>query len=306
MRPIAWSMMHHDRTNSGQPHRHPRLPHRRSRPGQVDRAGRAAVLTAAASLVLTAAASQSVNRDRGDSPERDPALIAALSSPDWAVREAATARLRTSRTLDPGTLVTMNAADLPLEARFRLLSACFDTYVTAPMGALGVRQENPRRGGVGVTLREVIAGFDVARKLRPQDVIHSIDGMPMNDTDDLALAVQRRRPGDTVVIEYQRPERDGARIVRDEQNQVVYGPRTRVEVTLGQFNSLPSDEWSGTRLVSGVPVERRNDWIIALARTGALPRVMEMPAELTAEGPDDDEAPADEPQEDVRTRGGRR
>jgi len=258
-----------------------------------------------ASLVLTAAA-QPLVTERGPSPESDPALVAALSSPDWATREAASARLRTSRTLDPFTLVTMNADDLPLEARFRLLTACFDTYVTAPLGALGVRQETRRRGGVGITLREVIAGFDVARKLRPQDVIHSIDGMPMNDTNDLAAAVQRRRPGDTVVIEYQRPERDGARIVRDEQNQIVFGPRTRVEVTLGQFDALPSDAWSGTAVVSEVPIERRNAWIGALARTGAQPRTLALPPEMSESGEDELRPRGASEDDDRRPRGGRR
>lgn len=233
----------------------------------------------------TAAATAQADSTNG-SPERDPGVLAALSSSNLATRDAASRRLRTSRTLDPDTVRTLvTSQTLPLETRFRLLAACYDTYVTAPLGALGVQHDPPSRGGSGVILRAVIAGFDAARKLRAQDRILSIDGVPMADTSSLARAVQRRRPGDAVEIVFQRPVRENDAIVRDEENQIVYGPATSTEVELGSFDSLQSDGWSGRRRISEVPTERRSRWADALGRSGSGVRRLVIPPEASAATP---------------------
>jgi hypothetical protein len=231
-----------------------------------------------------------VQADPADgSPERDPRILADLAAPDLATREAASRRLSTSRTLDPETVRALVARrNIPLEARFRLLAACYDTYVTAPLGALGVQHDPPSRGGRGVILRAVIAGFDAARKLRAQDRILSIDGVPMADTSSLARAVQRRRPGDVVEIVYQRPLRENDAIVRDELNQIVYAPPATTEVELGSFTALRSDDWSGRRQISEVPTERRTNWADALGRSGAEVRRLVIPTEATPATPEPD------------------
>ncbi len=246
----------------------------RSRP----RSARAAVVAAGfLTLAGLAAARVAPPPPSGLPPEEDPALLADLASPEWAVREAASRRLRDSRTLDPSIVRSAEFRSLPLEARFRVLDACYDAFVAAPLGALGVRHEPAPAGEPGIVLRDVIPGFDAATKLRPQDVVLSIDGLPMDDPRALARAVQRRRPGEAVVVEFQRPVRDGDRIVRDADNRVTFGPRTRIEVTLGSFQSLPQDDWSSVRQASSVPIERRQAWVEALSEAGARPRGLDLP-----------------------------
>lgn len=241
------------------------------------RSARAATVAAGFLMLAGFAAARVAPPTPALPPERDPVVLADLASPDWAVREAASRRLRNSRTLDPSIVRSPEFRDLPLEARFRVLDACYEAFVAAPLGALGVRHEPAPAGEPGIVLRDVIPGFDAATKLRPQDVVLAIDGLPMDDPRALARAVQRRRPGEAVVVEFQRPVREGDRIVRDADNRVTYGPRTRIEVSLGSFQSLPQDDWSSVRQASSVPVERRQAWAEALIEAGARPRQLELP-----------------------------
>ena len=79
------------------------------------------------------------------------------------------------------------------------------------------------------------------------------------------------------MVEFQRPVREGDRIVRDADNRVTFGPRTRIEVILGSFQSLPQDDWSSVRQASSVPIERRQAWAEALSQAGARPRRLDLP-----------------------------
>ena len=241
------------------------------------RSARAAIAAAGFLMLAGLAAARVAPPPPGLPPEQDPEVLADLASPDWAVREAASRRLRDSRTLDPSIVRSPEFRSLPLEARFRLLEACYEAFVAAPLGALGVRHEPAPAGEAVIVLRDVIPGFDAATKLRPQDVVLSIDGLPMDDPRALAQAVQRRRPGEAVVVEFQRPVREGDRIVRDADNRVTFGPRTRIEVILGSFQSLPQDDWSSVRQASSVPIERRQAWAEALSQAGARPRRLDLP-----------------------------
>ncbi len=220
--------------------------------------------------------------DRAAPPESDPELIARLDHPDWAVREAATQRLRRSRTLDPEAVIRLVAEhELSLEARSRLLLACHDTFVTAPLGAIGIRHMRVD-DGTGTVISEVIPGFDAARVLRAQDLLLTIDGVRLGGFESLARAVQRRRPGDVVEVELRRPQRDGNAIRRHPRTgDVVYGPPITVEVELGSFDMLPGGNWSNRPMASDVPIERRMAWREAVRAAGATPRVLALPDALT-------------------------
>ena len=125
---------------------------RHSRP----RSARAAIAAAGFLMLAGLAAARVAPPSPGLPPERDPEVLADLASPDWAVREAASRRLRDSRTLDPSIVRSPEFRSLPLEARFRLLEACYEAFVAAPLGALGVRHEPAPAGEPGIVLRDVI------------------------------------------------------------------------------------------------------------------------------------------------------
>ena len=79
---------------------------------------------------------------------------------------------------------------------------------------LGVSTSNPERGS-GALIVEAVSGAPAAAAgLRAGDVILSIDGRRVRDSDDVAAAIEDERPRQRVEIEYRRGEATRALEVR--------------------------------------------------------------------------------------------
>ncbi|SDS19279.1 putative serine protease PepD [Microlunatus soli] len=80
-----------------------------------------------------------------------------------------------------------------------------DGYATYPVLNATVSGDG---SGSGVLLSSVTPGgaADLAG-LQPEDIVTSIDGQPVAETEDLIVAVRNHRPGDTIKLRY---ERDGS------------------------------------------------------------------------------------------------
>jgi S1-C subfamily serine protease len=69
---------------------------------------------------------------------------------------------------------------------------------------LGVSTSDPERGA-GALVVEAVPGAPAAEAgLRDGDVILSIDGRRVRDSDDVATAIEDKRPGGRVEIDYRR------------------------------------------------------------------------------------------------------
>ena len=71
---------------------------------------------------------------------------------------------------------------------------------------LGVSTSDPERGSGALVVEAVPGAPAAAAGLRAGDVILSIDGRRVRDSDDVAAAIEDERPGQRVEIEYRRGE----------------------------------------------------------------------------------------------------
>lgn len=185
----------------------PRQPHRWS---AILAAG---ALFAAAGGLSTGASAETINKATLTE------LIADLSAPVFATREAATNRLESLEgPVEAMVSKHLKSAtnNLTQEQLSRIESVLEYRFNASPRAALGVGFAPPAQAGVGqgqiaVTLSEVRQGFPCAKTLMPGDIIRVVDGYELPPTgggDHVRTAILSHLPGEELELVI---ERDGSR-----------------------------------------------------------------------------------------------
>jgi hypothetical protein len=151
----------------------------------------------------------------GAEPRPLPKVIADLGSPEFEVREAASAELfKAGETYKLAELEkALTGAGLSPEQRVRLDDAAFRIFENSPRAAIGVQFA---QGTVAAEVEWVKEGFPASTILKPRDVITQIDGQNVASrigSDGSWLTVRAlivsHDPGDKVPVVVQR---DGAAV----------------------------------------------------------------------------------------------
>ncbi len=163
--------------------------------------------------------------------------VAQLDAPSFAEREAAFERIVSERTLTGAHIETRLAeGGLSPEQRMRLDRAALERFAETPRAGLGV-QFGVQTAEPGVPLRVVIDGFPAAQFLRADDVVLTIDGHPVNDTNDMGAIILSHEPGETLRMEIERVPVPG-----EAPGNALNGPvvprRVMLDVPLGSFSDL--------------------------------------------------------------------
>ncbi len=126
------------------------------------------------------------------------ALIALLDSPDLASREEASRRLRLRSDVGVGTIeaILRDRRDLSAEQRARLHSLARAMFDAGPRAGMGIQFGSLVPDGVQVAA--TVAGFDAARVLRPQDILHRVEGRRIASTEQMRDEILSREPGETM------------------------------------------------------------------------------------------------------------
>lgn len=217
-----------------------------ARPGEVVGPNRAA-LTPALAEVFSFRSNDSVQpvlpSDEALRARAVPAatakLVDDLGAGDYAARRAASEALQSASIplQDLLAALVQRSADgtLSPEQHHRLLSIAFDRIVNAPRGALGIQF---MKGGGGVRVTDIIAGFPAEKHLAVGDVIVAIDGLAVRETEDLLALVQGHPPGTEVRVEAIRAERDGKDKPKLDATGQQITRRIDVRVALGSKRAL--------------------------------------------------------------------
>jgi hypothetical protein len=163
--------------------------------------------------------------------------VARLDDGSFAVREASFEQIVARPDLSLAEIEARLAlGGLSPEQRLRLDRAALARFAAVPRAGLGVQFGVPITE-VGVPLRVVIDGFPAAAFLRAEDVVLTIDGHPVNTTDDMGAIILSHEPGETLRMEIERAPEPGAGIAPGPDGPD--GPRRLVlDVPLGSFGDL--------------------------------------------------------------------
>ncbi len=164
-----------------------------------------------------------------------------LDDVQFAVREAASARLRDPTIPDMQIWAALDREQLPIEAYERLLEVARRRALEKPRGALGVRMGDSPPTRPGVLVQATLPGLPGEKILKIGDVIEKLDDQQILTTLDLADALQIRPPGQEVRLTVLRTE-------RDPQGRPMQG-------------------------ADGKPVERRMEFMVALGNAAELDRL---------------------------------
>ncbi len=178
--------------------------------------GRAAILTLSAGLACVSVAVRASTLDR----DLD-TLVALLDSPDLASREAALQRLRLRSDVSVSTIEAMlrERRDLSAEQRARLYALARAMFDDGPRAGMGIQFGSLMPDGVQVAA--TVAGFDAARVLRPQDILHRVEGRRIASTEQMRHEILSREPGETMALT----------IIRD-------GRQREVSLVMGSYADL--------------------------------------------------------------------
>jgi hypothetical protein len=151
------------------------------------------------------------------------ALVARLSSTDFAERQAATERLMGDESISLAALEAMIARnDLTPEARARLLQAARQAFYKSPRAALGVQFDRVLRDRVVVG--RTFEKFPAHKTLEPGDIIIEADGVPLRGPMGqlvLPAIIVSYDPGQTMSLVVRRGEK-----------------RLSIQAPLGNFSDL--------------------------------------------------------------------
>lgn len=210
-------------------------------------------------------------------------LVGLLDSSDWNEREAATLKLARATADVPDIRIeqTLGREGLSLEQVMRLLRVMEIRLLHAPRGALGIqmpmnRIERPgdmiRIEPRGVGVSAVIPGLPAEKILQVGDVITHINGIPLEDREDLARIVQQHWPGDVLALRVNRTLPDQQRLEAQEREI----ERLELEITLGSTAVLRSS--GGTQSVLDPALADRRQRLMELyQRHGAVPSSIPSP-----------------------------
>ncbi len=163
--------------------------------------------------------------------------IARLDSDSFAERERAAEEIATEPTLTLDEIEQRLAAGgLSPEQRLRLDDAGLVRFGSVPRAGLGVRFGAPVEGR-GVALSAVLDNFPAARVLRPGDIVLSIDGQPVDNTNQMGAIILSRTPGESLTMEVERRPMGGA-IPGNPLNGPVAVERLQLDVPLGSYDDL--------------------------------------------------------------------
>lgn len=135
--------------------------------------------------------------------------VAALDSPEFKVREEASAALSVKQVTPEEIFAVLVRGGLSDEQRERLLTIAQAKVLGLPRGALGLRMQpsgDAMHPGVEVVM--LLPGLPAERVLKLGDRIEMIDGRAIGTSNDLVEIVQTKLPGESVRISLARPQRD--------------------------------------------------------------------------------------------------
>jgi len=186
------------------------------------------------------------------------ALVAQLDDPSFQVREAASKSLRALTIDDAEVWALLDRRQLSPEAHERLLNVARQRANEKPRGALGVRMGNSPMTRPGVLVQGTLPDMPADKILKVGDVIERLDGVQLNDSNDLAEGLQMRAPGHEVKLSVLRTERDA-------QGRPLLGPdgkqverRLDFTVALGDAENLDRFDAQEARAMGNANMNRNN------------------------------------------------
>lgn len=139
----------------------------------------------------------------------DLSAVAELDARQFAIREAASTRLRAPTVTAEVIFAILAQGDLSVEQRERLLTIAQEKVLALPRGALGLRMQpsgDARNPGVEVLL--LLPGMPAEKVLKIGDRIEKIDGKALATSSDLVEIIQSKMPGESVRLSIARQQRD--------------------------------------------------------------------------------------------------
>lgn len=171
------------------------------------------------------------------------AAVGLLDSPSLTERETAAARLLGN---DAFTLADaerlLASGSLSPEQRLRLERIGLTLFGRMPRAGLGVQFGQPIRGE-GAPLAAIVPDFPAAEFLRPGDLVRTINGAPVANTNHMGSVILSHGPGETLRLEIDRP-------LAPAVNPGVPPPfeRLTLDVPLGRFEDLNNGRPTAARI----------------------------------------------------------
>ncbi|MBZ0171607.1 MAG: PDZ domain-containing protein [Phycisphaerales bacterium] len=133
------------------------------------------------------------------------AAVDALDSPVLSEREQANARLLADGSFTLADAERLLASDsLTAEQRLRMEGIGLSMFHRTPRAGLGV-QFGPPVEGRGAPLNAIVPGFPAAEFLKPGDLVRSINGEPVVNTNHMGSVILSHAPGDSLRLGIDRP-----------------------------------------------------------------------------------------------------
>ncbi len=211
-------------------------------------------------------------------------LVADLADPSWAVREAATARLRTMAYPDEALMRVLDQWSLTQEQRQRILNIIDYRITSRKRGALGIRMTpNNIDGIVGIVVTDLIDGLPARRVLEVDDVIRRIDGVEIRTNEDLIRHVQQLPPGRRIEVEVLRSLREETPDPEDPADLVLSDSGRRFQVVQVEFALGSYDKLGDDPRVSNPETNRRRQQVRRIREQWAVPVDPVIPSESSTD-----------------------
>ena len=199
-------------------------------------------------------------------------LVADLADPSWAIREAATARLRTMTFQDEALMRILDQWSLTQEQRQRILNIIDYRITSRKRGALGIRMTpNNVDGIVGIVVTDLIDGLPARRVLEIDDVIRRIDGVEIRSNEDLIKHVQQLPPGRRIEVEVLRSLDEEAPDPEDPADLVLSDSGRRFQVVQVEFALGSYDKLGDDPRVSNPETNRRRQQVRRIRERWSVP-----------------------------------
>jgi len=149
-------------------------------------------------------------------------IVELLDSPNWAVRESATAQLKRDRNIGLREIEALiRREDVSAEARLRLSNAAKERFMRSTRAAVGMGPLDTSTARMGVSVGRLQSGFDAERVLRVGDRIVRAQGRPVRDWNRFRALILSNDPGDIFEV----------LVIRD-------GEPVELEFRLGHYTDL--------------------------------------------------------------------
>lgn len=167
-------------------------------------------------------------------------IIERLASPEWSVRESASAELLALPMPEAQQPIVrrLQLGGLSPEQRHRLVDAASRRLLEQPRGAIGISMDGLPNAVGGVRVSALVPGMPAVQVLRVGDVIEAINDQPIVTRQTLSEIVQGLKPGTPIRMRVQRPVLDEqGRARRDRDGKPVSQP-VDVTLRLGSMDDL--------------------------------------------------------------------